>query len=107
MDGAGNVYVTDYESNRVRRIDTAGVISTFAGSDHFTGDGGPATLARLNTPRGVAGDGAGNVYIADTRNDRIRKVDATGTITTVAGTGEQGYSDDGGPATEAALFLPR
>ena len=94
VDGSGNVYVTGYESNRVRRIDTAGMISTFAGSGEagFSGDGGPAAQAQLNVGTDgflfVAADGAGNVYIADSGNNRIRKVDATGTITTIAGSGE-------------------
>ena len=106
VDGSGNLYVAGSESNRVRRIDTAGVISTFAGSDHFTGDGGPAVQAALYYPSGVAVDGAGNLYIADTDNTRIRKVDSTGTITTIAGTGEYGFSGDGGPAVQAALSYP-
>ena len=108
VDGSGNLYVAGSESNRVRRIDTAGVISTFAGSEEegFTGDGGPAVQAHLYSPAGVAVDGSGNVYIADTDNTRIRKVDSTGTITTIAGTGQSGFSGDGGPAIQAALSYP-
>ena len=108
VDGSGNLYVAGSESNRVRRIDTAGVISTFAGSgeEGFSGDGGPAVQAQLYYPSGVAVDGAGNLYIADTDNTRIRKVDSTGTITTIAGTGEYGFSGDGGPAVQAALSYP-
>ena len=107
-DGSGNVYVTDPENHRVRRIDTAGVISTFAGTGQsgFSGDGGPAIQAALSYPAGVAADGAGNLYIADTGNYRIRKVDATGVITPVAGTGDYGDGGDGGPAVQAALFRP-
>ena len=108
-DGAGNLYVADDENHRVRRIDTAGVISTIAGTGEygFGGDGGPATEAQLFYPDSVAVDGAGNVYIADFGNARIRKVDAAGVITTVAGTGEEGFSGDGGPADQAALSKPR
>lgn len=73
----------------------------------FAGDGGPATQAQLITPRGVDVDADGNVYIADLYNNRVRRVDRNGTITTVAGTGAHGYSGDGGPATEAQLAFPR
>jgi len=81
-DSAGNVYVAD--QNRIRRIDVSGVISTFAGTGEwgYSGDGGPATAARLHLPSGMASDGAGNLYVADWGNHRIRKIDATGTITT-------------------------
>ena len=107
-DAAGNVYVTALGSHRVRRIDTTGVISTFAGTgeDGFSGDGGPAVQARLNNPAGVAVDGAGNVYVADVGNHRVRRIDTTGVILTFAGTGEDGFSGDGGPAVEAALSYP-
>ena len=106
VDGAGNVYIADIGNHRIRKVDSAGVISTVAGSGSFVGDGGPATAARLNRPSGVAVDSAGNVYIADSWNVRIRKVDSTGTITTIAGTGEWGFSGDGGPATAARLNRP-
>ena len=108
LDGAGNLYITDTSNNRIRKVDAAGVISTVAGDGTrgYGGDGGPATAAQLSSPYGVALDGAGNLYIADTRNDRIRKVDASGAISTVAGDGTQGYSGDGGPATAAQLRLP-
>ncbi|MGE0131651.1 MAG: SBBP repeat-containing protein [Blastocatellales bacterium] len=112
LDKAGNLYVTDLSLNRVHKISPGGIITTVAGSGPpgvggFGGDGGPATQAQLNDPRGVAVDAAGNVYIADSNNHRIRKVDAaTGIITTVAGTGEAGFSGDGGPATQAKIATP-
>ena len=109
VDGAGHLYIADLGNDRIRKVDSAGVITTVAGTGEFGsgGDGGPATEARLFSPSGVAVDGAGNLFIADARNDRIRKVDSAGVITTVAGTGESGFSGDGGPATEAWLFSPR
>ncbi|MDP9442396.1 MAG: right-handed parallel beta-helix repeat-containing protein [Actinomycetota bacterium] len=109
VDGSGNVYIADTGNDRVRKVDASGTITTVAGTggDGYSGDGGPATAAELSSPYGVAVDSAGNLYIADTINHRIRKVDASGTITTVAGTGDHGYSGDGGPATQAQLRLPR
>ena len=109
VDGLGNLYVADYLNHRVRRVDAAGVITTVAGTDErgYSGDGGPATSAQLGAPRGVAVDGSGNLYIADYGNGRVRKVDAAGVITTVAGTGQRGYSGDGGPAASAQLGLLR
>ena len=108
VDGAGNLYFSDRDNHRIRKVDSTGTISTVAGSGErgFGGDGGPATAARLVSPRGVAVDGAGNLYIADTGNYRIRKVDSTGTISTVAGSGERGFGGDGGPATAAQLAFP-
>ena len=110
VDAAGNVYISDNSNNRIRKVDAAtGTISTVAGSGErgYTGDGGPALEAALYSPGGVAVDGAGNVYIADTVNNRIRKIDAaTETVSTIAGTGERGYSGDGGPATGARLSFP-
>ena len=109
-DNAGNLYVTDAHHARIRKIDIAtGTITTVAGcgTEGNSGDGGPAVLAQLASPHGSALDRHGNIYIADLKNDRIRKVDgATGIITTVAGNGEHGYSGDGGPATEAMLASP-
>ena len=112
--GDGTLYVTDSGNNRVRRVDTEGVITTFAGTGEQGdgGDGGPATEAQLYYPTGITVDLAGNVYISDTRNNRVRKVDTEGVITTFAGTGEQGpFEDkddigDGGPATSARLSRP-
>jgi len=109
IDGLGNVYAADEFNNRVRKIDTAGIITTIAGNGTmgFGGDGGPATAAELNKPLDVAVDAAGNIYIADGYNYRVRKVDGAGVITTVAGDSSGGYAGDGGPATDAELFLPR
>lgn len=112
LDTAGNLYVADYDDNRVRKITRDGIITTLAGNGYasdpgfgaFYGDGGPATDAELSGPTGVAVDGAGNVYIADYNNHCVRKVDAAGKISTIAGTAVNGYSGDDGPAT-AAKFL--
>ena len=84
----------------MRRVDPAGAIRTFAGtgSEGFSGDGGPAAQAELAAPHGVAVNEAGSVYIAEYRNSRVRRVAGTGTITTLAGTGESSYGGDGGPA---------
>ncbi len=107
-DGAGNLYIADGGNSRIRKVDAAGVITTVAGDGVLgnSGDGGPASAARLISPRGVALDGAGNLYIADSVGNRIRKVDAAGVITTVAGDGTEGFSGDGGPATAAQLRDP-
>jgi streptogramin lyase len=107
VDPAGDVLVADL-SNRVRKITSDGIITTVAGSGiaGFAGDGGPATNAQLNHPTGVIVDAAGGILIADQHNNRIRRVDPSGTITTVAGTGFAGGYRDGGPATKADLNLP-
>jgi uncharacterized protein (TIGR03437 family) len=108
VDRAGNVYIADSASAVVRRVDTAGIITTVAGTgvDGYSGDGGQARLARLSSPRGVVAEAAGNIYIADAGNDRIRQVDPSGMITTVAGNGQTGYNGDGIPAAQASLFEP-
>lgn len=110
IDGAGNMYIADTRNNLIRKVDVNQIISTFAGNAGsgagFSGDGGPATSAQLHNPNGVAVDLEGNVYIADSANGRIRKVDLSGTITTVAGNGTAGYSGDGGAATSAELNYP-
>jgi uncharacterized protein (TIGR03437 family) len=108
MDSGGNLYFADGNNNRVRRISPAGVITTVAGDGvgRFAGDQGPASSASLDVPEDVAFDGAGNLYIADAGNNRVRKVDSSGLISTLAGTGENGFSGDGGPATEAMLNFP-
>jgi hypothetical protein len=105
FDDRGNLYIGDFTS--VRKIDPSGTITTVAGTGHagFSGDGGPATEAKL-TASDVALDGKGNLYISDTEHHRIRMVNKDGIIHTVAGTGKEGYSGDGGPATKAALNLP-
>jgi sugar lactone lactonase YvrE len=110
VDAAGNLLVADIGNNRIRRVDgTTGIITTVAGNgtSGFSGDGGPATSASLRAPDGVAVDAAGNLLIADTSNQRIRRVDGTtGIITTVAGNGTYGFSGDGGAATSASLNSP-
>lgn len=110
VDGAGNVFIADLGNNRIRRVDAAtGIITTVAGTGQagFNGDGIPATQAQLNFPVGVDVDAAGTIYVADTSNHRIRRVDPnTGIITTVAGTGTEGFDGDGGPATAADLNDP-
>src|SRR3990172_6581067 len=107
VDGDGNVFIAEYSNRRVRRVDVGtGFIDTFAGTGTagFSGDGAAATSAQLSGPSGVAVDGAGNVFIADTNNHRVRRVDAvTGFIDTFAGTGTPGFSGDGGAATSAQL----
>ncbi len=108
VDGAGNIYISDLFDHRIRRVDTRGTITTIAGTGKqgYSGDGGPAVRAQLANPQGVAVDGAGNVYIADRSNSRIRRIDTGGMITTVAGTGARGYGGDGGPAVGADLNWP-
>ena len=105
LDNSGNMYIADTYNQRIRKVDPAGTIITIAGKSMagFSGDGGIADSAELNYPNNVAVDNKGNVYIGDGGNYRIRKVDATGNITTVAGTGVLGYSGDGGPAASAVL----
>ena len=111
LDAAGNLYISDRANHSVRRIDgQTGVISTVAGTGTagFSGDGGPATEAMLSIPNGIFIDGDGNLWIADSANHRIRRVDMqTGIIATVVGTGEAGYSGDGGPSVQAQIRSPR
>ncbi len=126
VDAAGNLYIADMMNNVIRKVDANGVITTIAGNGYckypypkylvgnsggYSGDGGLATKAELDAPEAVAVDASGNLYIADTYNHRIRKVDTSGTITTVAGNGQGnallgGYSGDGGPVTGAELAQP-
>src|SRR5262249_4252058 len=108
-DAAGNLFIADTDSQRIRKISPDGVISTVAGNGAagLRGDGGPATSAQLNYPAGVAVDSFGDLFIADTRNQRIRKVTNTGIIITVAGNGSSGFNGDGGSALLAELNDPR
>ena len=105
VDAAGNLYITDTDNNRIRRVSPAGIITTFAGSGvaGFSGDNGSAAVAQLFQPRDIALDAAGNLYVADTGNFRIRKVTPGGTITTIAGNGASTFAGDGGPATDAQI----
>jgi uncharacterized protein (TIGR03437 family) len=107
-DQFGNLYFTDGNNNRVRKVTAGGLISTFAGNGRsgFAGDGGFAVGASLNIPSDLAIDLAGNLYIADSGNNRVRKVDPSGIITSVAGTGINGFAGDGGPAALATLNYP-
>jgi sugar lactone lactonase YvrE len=111
FDEAGNLYVADHGGNVVRRIDPSGQVSTVVGSGPadifggtYGGDGGPALEANLRRPHDLDFDSAGNLYIMDLGNNRVRRVDPEGTITTVAGNGGDGYTGDGGPATEAEFY---
>jgi len=108
LDSAGNLYIAEQGGNRVRKVTPGGTISRAAGTGTYgySGDDGPATSAKLASPFGLATDGAGNLYIADANNHRIRKVDSSGIITTVAGNGSPGFSGDGGASTEAGLNEP-
>jgi uncharacterized protein (TIGR03437 family) len=107
-DAAGNLYIVDAGNQRIRKVNTSGTITTVAGNGSSTssGDGGAATQAGLNNPIATAADAAGNIYIADGFGQRVRKVDTSGTITTFAGTGQAGYTGDGGPAASAQLNFP-
>jgi sugar lactone lactonase YvrE len=108
VDAADDLFFADGQNQRIRKVTPAGIISTVAGngSAGFSGDGGPATAAQLGYPSGVAVDTAGDLFIADNGNQRIRKVTPAGIISTVAGNGIYGFSGDGGPATAAQLNLP-
>ena len=108
IDNEGNLYIADNSNNRIRKVDTSGYITTFAGNGHhvYNGDGIPATLAAIQRPRDVLVASNGDVYITDTGNHRIRRVDAFGIIHTVVGTGWSGSGGDGGPAINAYIQLP-
>ena len=108
LDCSGNIYISDQGSETVRKIDPSGNIWNFAGNHAggYNGDGIPATSAQLNEPSGITADCEGNVYIADAWNNRVRKVDASGIITTVAGNGTAGFYGDGQPGGSAELWIP-
>ncbi len=108
INAVGNIYISDDQNNVIRMINTAGIITTIAGTGvaGFSGDGGQATAAELNSQNGIAFDALGNLYIADGSNNRIRKVNTAGVITTIAGTGTSGFSGDGGEATSAEINNP-
>jgi len=107
VDAIGNVYIADGHNSRIRKISTNGIITTIAGKDTngFSGDGGPADSAQLSYPQGILFDSVGNLYIADAGNNRIRKVNTAGIISTLAGTGKSIDSGDGGPATAASISV--
>ncbi|MEK6675021.1 MAG: NHL repeat-containing protein, partial [Planctomycetota bacterium] len=110
LDSTDRIYIADTGNHVIRRIERDGTINTLAGNAilgaGYSGDGGPATAAQLNTPSDIEVAPDGSIYIADTSNNVIRKVSPDGIITTVAGTGELGYGGDGGPADEAKLNRP-
>jgi uncharacterized protein (TIGR03437 family) len=108
IDSSGNVYISDQTNNRIRCVSPSGVITTYAGGGQggYLGDGGPASSATLFVPGRLTVDSAGNLYVADTLNYRIRKINSSGIITTVAGNGDSGFSGDGGPAVQAMLTSP-
>jgi sugar lactone lactonase YvrE len=108
LDSNNNLYVADSQNHCIRKIDTQGIITTVAGNGNsgYSGDGGPATAAKLNQPAGVALDHLGNLYIADTHNQVLRKVTPKGVITTIAGNNTPGYRGDGGPAGIAQFHQP-
>jgi sugar lactone lactonase YvrE len=112
----GGIYIADQANQRIRKIDAQGIIDTYVGTGipGFSGDGGPAAQAQISLPGGqaappagrIATDSKGRLYIADSANHRVRRVDLDGTISTIAGDGKPAYRGDGGPATEASLFRP-
>ena len=106
VDDEGNLYIS--ADNRIRKVDTSGIITTIAGTGvpGFSGDGGPSVAAQLDSPHGIAVDPDGNIVFIDAQNQRIRRIDAQGVITTIVGNGELGFSGDGGPATDARINMP-
>jgi hypothetical protein len=108
FDASGNLYIADHDNYRIRKVSTAGIISTIAGTgvSGYTGDGGAATSATMADPTALAFDASGNLYIAEAGNNAVRKVTSGGTMSTFAGTGVAGYSGDGGAATSAKLAGP-
>lgn len=108
VDANGNLFFCDRNNHRIRKLDANGTITTVAGNgmEGDSGDGGQATSAQLNTPQGVAVDANGNIYISDWQNNKIKKVSTNGIITTIAGTGEYGFSGDGAIGSDAKLKSP-
>jgi len=108
VDSSGDLYIADTSDHRIRIVTPAGIIKTVAGNGTagFSGDGGPATSAQLNFPSGIAADSAGNLYIADTYNLRVRRVNPAGIISTIAGDEPGGFSGDGGTTNFCAIGLP-
>ena len=108
VDSAGNLFIADIDNFRIRKVTTDGIIRTVVGNGQYgySGDGGPAIQATFNVPLGVTADGAGNLYIPDSAANRVRKIAADGTVTTVAGIGAAGFSGDGGLAVNASLYVP-
>jgi uncharacterized protein (TIGR03437 family) len=109
VDSSGNLFIVDQGAHVIRKVTTGGTITTYAGvnnSPGFSGDGGPATQAQMNNPTADTFDGAGNLYVTDQSNQRIRKIDTSGNITTVAGNGNIAFSGDAGLATLASLDYP-
>lgn len=108
LDSQGNLYFAEVLNSDVRKVDTNGIITTVAGDHQFgyAGDGGPATSARFNGPTDIRIDAAGDLYIVDSSNNRIRKVNASGTISTIVGDGNFGYVGDGGLASQAQFAGP-
>ncbi|MGJ5814864.1 DUF3472 domain-containing protein [Paludibaculum fermentans] len=108
LDAAGNLFIADVANQRIRKVNPEGIIATVAGNGSccYSGDNGPATIAQLGSPQGVAVDGDNNLFIADSGGARVRKVGPSGIITTFAGSGTAGYSGDGGPAVKAQLSYP-
>ena len=105
---AGEVYISEFGGHRIRKVGLDGIISTTAGNGKagFAGDGGPSVQAQLNGPRSLSLDRQGNLFIADGNNRRIRRISPDGTISTIAGNGRNGWTGDGGPATQASMFAP-
>lgn len=109
VDSTGNLYIADWQNNRIRKVDPKGSMVTVAGGGVCCGlgDGGPATRGTLNEPMAVVVDSVGNLYIADYRHNRVRRVGTNGRIETIAGTGAYGPAGDGGPATAAKITFPQ